>query len=176
MFVCAKNTIFFSIGGTACSSLVVHPNFCQTSEHLHNDKAFSSTSAATSISSIPVSLSLNSPQKSLSCLYDLALGTVVFPKVQGERSFSSTPRLLSLLSVLAAGQTDSWAWCHGEECASDTGGKLCDHRPTVGGPCRLGNERLHCKLYIPRLSEREIIIRFLFIKKLSKINYNEQLF
>lgn len=188
MFVCAKNTIFFSIGGTACSSLVVHPNFCQTSEHLHNDKAVSSLilwrwsvsyisrSAATSISSIPVSLSLNSPQKSLSCLYDLALGTVVFPKVQGERSFSSTPRLPSLQSVLVVGQTDSWAWCHGEECASDTGGKLCDHRPKVGGPCRLGNERLHCKLYIPRLSEREIIFRFLFIKKLSKINYNERLF
>lgn len=111
------------------------------------------------------------------CLYDLALGTGVSPKVQGERSFSSTPRLPSLQSVLVVGQMDSWAWCHGGECASDTGGKLCDHRPTVGGPCRLGNERLHCKLCIPKLSEREIIFRFLFsINKLSKINYIEQLF
>lgn len=112
--------------------------------------------------SIPVSLSLNSPQKSLSCSYGLALDTEVSPRVQGERSFSSTPRLPSLQSVLAVGQMDSWAWPHGEECASDIGDKLCDHRPTAGGPCRLGNERLHCKLYIPRLSKREIIIGFLF--------------
>lgn len=68
---------------------------------------------------------------------------------------------------------DSWVWCYGEECALDIGGKLCDYRLIVGGFCCFGNERFYCKFYILRLFEREIIFRFLFIKKLSKINYNE---
>ena len=97
---------------------------------------------------ILVSLWRDSLQKKMSCWCDLALDIEVFPGVQEEQNFSLSPRPLSLRLASAVCRTGSEACCHGEEYASGTGDILCDHTPRVLELCRLGNERLHCRLCI----------------------------